>query len=362
MLSKEGKEVLIKVVAQAIPRYVMGCFDIAKEVCDQIRSLIARYWWSDQDNDNRIHWLSKEILSLPKGWGGIGFRDIHTFNLVMLAKQVWRLIHRPNSLCANILRVAYFPNGDVLNPKHVKNMSYTWRSILKGLKVIKNGMIWSVGDGTGIKIWSDPWLLRTWTRKHVTPRQNNLISRIEELLDTVTRQWDRQLADDIFVEEDAKLILSIPVHTDLRDIVAWHYDTKGLFPVRSAYKVQGEYEKRATPRGKQSTSHGAIKGYGVWKRIWKLNCPGKIKHFLWRLAHDTLALRIGLQRKGMDIGIKCVICNKHFEDGGHLFLKCKYVCSIWQELGMESVRLSLISKESAIGIMEAILDLGRLKL
>jgi hypothetical protein len=83
---------------------------------------------------------------------------------------------------------------------------------------------------------------------------------------------------------------------------------------------------------------------------------------LWRLARDTLALRIGLQRKGMDIGIKCVICNKHFEDGGHLFLKCKYVCSIWQELGMESVRLSLISKESAIGIMEAILDLGRLKL
>jgi hypothetical protein len=67
MLSKAGKKVLIKVVAQAIPTYVMGCFDIAKEVCDQIRSLIARYWWSDQDNDSIIHWLSKEILSLPKG-------------------------------------------------------------------------------------------------------------------------------------------------------------------------------------------------------------------------------------------------------------------------------------------------------
>jgi hypothetical protein len=119
MLSKAGKEVLIKVVAQAIPTYVMGCFDITKEVCDQISSLIARYWWNNQDKDNKIHWLSKEVLTRPKSEGGLGFRDIHTFNLAMLSKQVWRLIQNPDSLCAKILGAKYFPHGDVLNPKHV---------------------------------------------------------------------------------------------------------------------------------------------------------------------------------------------------------------------------------------------------
>jgi hypothetical protein len=121
--------VLIKVVALAIPTYVMGCFDITKEVCDQISSLIARFWWSNQDKDNKIHWLSKEILSLPKCEGGLGFRDIHTFNLAMLSKQVCRIIQNPESLCAKILGAKYFPNGDVLRPKQVKSMSYTWRSI-----------------------------------------------------------------------------------------------------------------------------------------------------------------------------------------------------------------------------------------
>ena len=29
---------------------------------------------------------------------GVGFRDIHAFNLVMLDKQVWRLIHGTHSL------------------------------------------------------------------------------------------------------------------------------------------------------------------------------------------------------------------------------------------------------------------------
>jgi hypothetical protein len=54
---------------------------------------------------------------------------------------------------------------------------------LKGLKVIRNGMIWRVGDGTHIKVWSDPWLPRTWAKRPVTPRGNNLISRVDELLD-----------------------------------------------------------------------------------------------------------------------------------------------------------------------------------
>jgi len=86
MLSRAGKEVMIKAVAQAIPTFAMGCFDITKEMCDQISSMIGRYWWSQQDSEKKIHWLSWEKLTLPKSKGGLGFRDIHSFNLAMLAK------------------------------------------------------------------------------------------------------------------------------------------------------------------------------------------------------------------------------------------------------------------------------------
>jgi hypothetical protein len=41
MLSWAGKKVLIKAVAQAIPTFVMGCFDLTKEICDQISTMIA---------------------------------------------------------------------------------------------------------------------------------------------------------------------------------------------------------------------------------------------------------------------------------------------------------------------------------
>lgn len=45
-LSWAGKEILIKAIAQVIPTFAMGCFDITKTLCDQISAMICRYWWN----------------------------------------------------------------------------------------------------------------------------------------------------------------------------------------------------------------------------------------------------------------------------------------------------------------------------
>ena len=164
MLSKAGKEVMIKAVAQAIPTFAMGCFDLTKNMCDQISSMIGRYWWSQQEKENKIHWVSWERLTLPKGKGGLGFRDIHVFNLAMLAKQGWRLIQNADSLCARILRAKYFPHGDIMKAKKSGPISYTWRSITTGFQVLAEGIIWRVGNGEKVNIWADPWIPRGTTR------------------------------------------------------------------------------------------------------------------------------------------------------------------------------------------------------
>jgi hypothetical protein len=132
-LSKVGKEVLIKACAQAIPIYAMSCFDITKGLCDQMSALVCRFWWAQQENENKVHWMSWEKLSLPKNCGGLGYKDVHSFNLAMLVKQGWMLLTEPNSLGARVLKAKYYPDSDVLHAKPTAGMSYTWRSILKGI-------------------------------------------------------------------------------------------------------------------------------------------------------------------------------------------------------------------------------------
>ena len=43
MLSKAGREVLIKAVAQAIPTYTMSCFKIPDSLCDDLTSMIRNF-------------------------------------------------------------------------------------------------------------------------------------------------------------------------------------------------------------------------------------------------------------------------------------------------------------------------------
>lgn len=87
---------------------------------------------------------------MPKGKGGMGFRDLQSFNLAMLAKQVWRLLSDSviqTLLCARVLRARYYPDGNLLKAKMKSGCSYTWQSLLAGLECFKRGYIWRVGSG-----------------------------------------------------------------------------------------------------------------------------------------------------------------------------------------------------------------------
>ena len=55
MLSRAGKEVLIKAVAQSIPTYTMGVFLILAKLCHELNALCTRFWWGQTGDERKIH-------------------------------------------------------------------------------------------------------------------------------------------------------------------------------------------------------------------------------------------------------------------------------------------------------------------
>lgn len=86
-LSRAGKEVMIKVMAQAIPTYVMSWYTMPEAVCQEIESMLAKFWWGSKNGERKVHWLSWEKMSKSKSLGGMGFRGISEFSTSLLGKQ-----------------------------------------------------------------------------------------------------------------------------------------------------------------------------------------------------------------------------------------------------------------------------------
>jgi hypothetical protein len=122
----------------------MSVFKLTKQIIKGIITVISQFWWGDDDQQKHMHWFAWWKMCVPKKQGGMGFHDLHCFNLSMLAKRVWRLISVTDSLCATVLRAKYYPSGDILNCQLKKGSSYTWQSICASIKTFKRGHMWRV--------------------------------------------------------------------------------------------------------------------------------------------------------------------------------------------------------------------------
>lgn len=194
MLSIGEMEILIKAMTQAIPTYTMSCtmscFQLPKELCDEIEGMMRGFWQGQMQQEIKIAWISWGNMCKSKLKGGMGFRNLQAFNLAMLAKQGWRLLSNPNSLVARIYKAKYFPHGDVLNSKFGSNLSCAQQNIFNGLEVIRKGTHWRVGNGRLIHIWDDKWLPTPTTYKVIShPRMLDDYPMVSTLIDPNTRRW-----------------------------------------------------------------------------------------------------------------------------------------------------------------------------
>jgi ribonuclease HI len=272
----------------------------------------------------------------------MGFRDLHSFNLAMLAKQSWRMLCNPESLCARVLRSKYFPDGNLLKAGPKKGSSFTWQSIVAGLQTFRRGHIWRIGTGSKVNIWEDHWIPTSVTRKVISQRGQCILRYVEELINPVTGQWDEDIIRQNLLQVDAEQILRIPLSTQLtEDFVAWQYTKASTFSVRSAYHI--EWNHQFGSKVTRSDGQGSMEPNPVWEKLWKLLVPSKVNFFLWKALHGTLPGRAILADRHIKVHPQCPVCQLGPEDIGHLLFSCERANAVWYALGLSEVIDSALS-------------------
>jgi hypothetical protein len=320
----------LKAVVQAIPTYCMSVFKLPKALCSEINSLMMNFFWGHKEKNKRIHWMSWRKMSLSKAKGGMGFRDLENFNKALLAKQILRLWKFPDSLIAKIMKAKYYPESSVLEASCGKKPSFAWRSIQSSSDLIREGLVWRVGNGRRIRIWQDRWILSPTTYKVLSPpRVLDPASTVSSLIDGNTKWWNFALLEQLFSREEILIIQSTPVSaTDQEDTLIWRGTTKGIFSVRSAYHILKEQEGASKAERSNNASFEEI-----WRKIWQLNIPNVEKHFLWRACHDILPTRANLCARKIITDPLCPQCGREPETAFHILWQCPSAGDVWGTAG-----------------------------
>lgn len=285
-LSKGGKEILIKSVAQTLPSYSMSVFLLPIETCKDLEMLMTKFWWrNDSTKDKGIHWKCWSRLCSAKVDGEMGFRCLRDFNVALLGNQAWRLLSQPDKLVSRIFKARYFPNETFLTAKLGANPSYIWRSIHQAQSLIIQGVSCRIGNGEEVQILNTPWLPCV-SDPFIHSNSESLINQqVVSLMHIGRKQWDLDIIHDIFEERGADLILSIELGDNKKDTWYWRrYEKMGHYSVKSAYIRLQE----------NKGNHNTVDNSGLWRKLWQLKLPSKIKNFLWRAVSRCLPTKDNL--------------------------------------------------------------------
>ncbi|GAB2254414.1 hypothetical protein Droror1_Dr00022223 [Drosera rotundifolia] len=173
------------------------------------------------------------------------------------------------------------------------------------------------------RIFEDPWVM-SLPGYRIPAISGHVLSNslVAELIDMQAGCWKAGVIDELFPTDIAQAIKEVLVGLSrCTDWWAWAFNKKGLFTVKSAYKVA--FHARFVD------DNPAVGSNSACRRIWSLNAPQKLKMFLWHACIECLPTRLNLAQKGMEIDTTCPICEAAPESRLHALSDCPGVRIAW---------------------------------
>lgn len=256
----------------------------------------------------------------------MGIHNSRMLNQALLANQCWRILNNPSVLISQILLPKYCSLVDILNVKsyhigHGKVFCMVgtslWTNYIEPWKMENLSIFTLIG---GSHTFQNPW-----AKSFLLPAQPPPLSKVNLI---TPNQASIGISPKSVISSQNPLLLWF-----------WHPSTQ--------YPLQGKLVWPHTPLGKYITKLGyrslydqqcnssfghpcLHNGVHVWKALWSLNLPERIKVFLWKCAKDILSVKPQLSAHLHQIPPLCPLCNTADESLEHLFIYYPVSARVWE--------------------------------
>ncbi|KAL4353155.1 hypothetical protein GQ457_06G030220 [Hibiscus cannabinus] len=144
-------------------------------------------------------------------------------------------------------------------------------------------------------------------------------------------EWDILKLSTIFTVDVVPYILGIkpPDPQAGSDICVWRWTTHHDFELQSAYSHWAQSDLAAPDP--------------IWKRIWGLQIPQRVRCFLWLARRQKLLTNLERYKRTLTDDPRCPICHRDEESILHTLRDCSFFRQIWKNVVPQSLLSSFFS-------------------
>ncbi|KAL4369386.1 hypothetical protein GQ457_05G024870 [Hibiscus cannabinus] len=257
---------------------------------DQVQDLIPE----DAPKVSLVNW---ESICQPMERCGLGFRNIYGQNISFMQKLGYLFVTRLRDFWVRLLREKYKVRD--LLPISISRASCSplWRALSNIWESLLSNLAWSLGNGTSVNFFTDIWvpalgLLQGFSQ--ISPTAMRLISF--DLVLNEHREWDVMKLSSIFIVDVVPYILGI--------------------------KSPDPHAETPDP---------------IWKQIWDLQVPQRLRCFLWLTCRQKLMKYLERYKRTLTDDPPCPVCHRDEESILHTLRDCMLFRHIWKNIVPQSL-------------------------
>ncbi|KAJ9536710.1 hypothetical protein OSB04_un000095 [Centaurea solstitialis] len=317
-LSFGGRKQLVSSVLQSLHLYWMAVFLFPSAVVHELEALCRDFLWAQGNSSKGKSKVAWDMVCKQIACGGLGIRRISAWNRALLAKHVWDLCSRRNSLWVTWIHRYCIRQDSFWTMRVLPKWSWSFRKLLSLREEFRPFVRVRIGDGKSTNAWEDNWLgirLSSYISYRAIHSAGFLSSwTVADLYASMHGVWPTDwlsrfphLAGNAF-----------PTLTDdLPDSLCWDNDDSGVFLVRNAYNsIIGNFDE-----------------VPWWRTVWFKGHIPKHAFCLWIACVRRLPTqdRISIW-KHEPPDLVCPLCGDGPDSHTHLFFTCVFAKEVWSAI------------------------------